>query len=71
MEQESLFIVCQRADGEVTTWTQFIGINENVMSIINSVKHKKDWMGGKFTKIHTMCDGKRFDYDHTQFNHLL
>jgi hypothetical protein len=70
MKEESLFIVCERKDGFVTTWSEMMS-DLSVMQVIDRVKYLKNWMGGKFLDIHTMCGNEKFTYNVNDFQNLI
>lgn len=44
-------LVCERKDGLITTWGDVL-FNKSVKEVIEEVKYKKHWIGGKFLKIY-------------------
>ena len=75
MKPTGIKLICERADGEMTTWHTVF--NRPVEDHINDVKHQKDWMGGKFTEIYPEFDnnGKYYkaylDINNSGYNLLL
>ena len=46
MKAIGLKLICERADGEITTWHDVF--ETTVEDVIRKVRHQKRWMGGKF-----------------------
>jgi hypothetical protein len=75
MKAIGLKLICQRSDGEITTWHDVF--ETTVEDVIRNVRHKKNWMGGKFLEgyLEFDNDGKYYkvflDVKEQGFNQLL
>jgi hypothetical protein len=49
MKATGIKLVCQRANGDLTTWHDVF--ETTVENVINDVKHSKGWIGGKILEI--------------------
>jgi hypothetical protein len=75
MKVTGLKLICERADGEITTWHDVL--ETTVEDVIRKVRHQKNWMGGKFLEAYLEFDnaGKYYkvylDVKERGFNQLL
>ena len=75
MKATGLKLICERADGEITTWHDVF--ETTVEDVIRKVRHQKRWMGGKFLEAYLEFDndGKYYkvylDVKERGFNQLL
>jgi hypothetical protein len=75
MKVKGLKLICERADGEITTWHDVF--ETTVEDVINKMKHPKRWIGGKFLEAYLEFDnnGKYYkvylDVKERGFNQLL
>lgn len=75
MKAIGLKLICERADGEITTWHDVF--ETTVEDVINKMKHSKRWIGGKFLEAYLEFDnnGKYYkvylDVKERGFNQLL
>jgi hypothetical protein len=75
MKATGIKFVCERADGEITTWHDVF--EKTVEDVINGIKHEKRWIGGKFLEAYLEFDndGKYYkvylDVKERGFNQLL
>ena len=60
MKATGLKLICERADGEITTWHD--NFETTVEDVINKIKHSKSWMGGKFLKVYLEFDNNNEYY---------
>lgn len=54
MKVTGLKLVCQRVDGEITTWHDVF--EDTIEDIINKVKYQKNWIGGIFLEAYLEFD---------------
>ena len=75
MKVRGLKLICERADGEITTWHDVF--ETTVEDVINKMKHSKGWIGGKLLEAYLEFDndGKYYkvylDVKERGFNQLL
>jgi hypothetical protein len=75
MKATGLKLICERADGEITTWHDVF--ETTVEDVINKMKHSKRWIGGKFLEAYLEFDndGRYYkvylDVKERGFNQLL
>ncbi len=75
MKATGLKLICERADGEITTWHD--SFETTVEDVINKMKHEKQWIGGNFIEAYLEFDnnGKYYkvylDVKDRGFNQLL
>ena len=75
MKATGIKFVCERADGEITTWHDVF--ETTVEDIIRKVRHEKDWFGGTFLEIYLEFDNNgsyykvQLDIKNYGFNQLL
>lgn len=75
MKVIGLKLICERADGEITTWHDVF--EATVEDVINKIKHQKQWIGGNFLEVYLEFDnaGKYckvyLDVKTNGFNQLL
>ena len=75
MKATGLKLICERADGAITTWHDVF--ETTVEDVIRKVRHQKRWMGGKFLEAYLEFDndGKYYkvylDVKERGFNQLL
>jgi len=60
MKTAGLKLVCERADGNITTWHDVF--QEPVEDVINKMKHTKRWIGGKFLEAYLEFDNDGYYY---------
>jgi hypothetical protein len=54
MKATGLKLVCERSDGEITRWCG--DFETTVEDVINKIKYKKQWIGGKFLDVYLEFD---------------
>jgi hypothetical protein len=75
MKATGLKLICEQANGEITTWHDMF--ETTVEDVIIKVRHQKSWMGGKFLEAYLEFDnnGKYYkvhlDVKDFGFNNLL
>jgi len=75
MKVTGLKLICERADGEITTWHDVF--ETTVEDVIRKVRHQKRWMGGIFLEAYLEFDndGQYYkvylDVKERGFNQLL
>ena len=75
MKVTGLKLICERADGEITTWHDVF--ETTVEDVIRKVRHQKRWMGGRFLEAYLEFDndGQYYkvylDVKERGFNQLL
>jgi len=75
MDATGIKFVCERADGEITTWHDVF--EKSAEDVIRDVRHQKDWVGGKFLDIYLEFNNKGeyykvyLDIQRCGFNQLL
>ena len=75
MKVTGLKLICERADGEITTWHDVF--ETTVEDVIKKVMYKKRWIGGKFLEVYLEFDnaGKYYkvylDVNNYGFNQML
>jgi len=46
--------VCERTDGEITTWHDTL--SGKIEDVVNKIKHQKGWIGGEFQEVRIEFD---------------
>lgn len=73
MNTTGIKLICVRKDEAITTWHDVF--EQSIENIINDVKDRKNWIGGKFQEIYLEFDNGGQYYkvviDHSKFNYLL
>lgn len=75
MTPRGIKLICERADGEITTWHD--AFNTTVEDVIRKVRYEKNWIGGKFIEAYLEFenDGKYYkvfiDIKKQKLNQLL
>jgi len=73
MKATGVKLICERADGEITTW--HTPLERTIEDVIEYVRYNKRWLGGKFLEIYIEFDNNGEYYktqlDTRRFNHLL